>query len=47
MREGLWRTKKGGPNLSKQIPKIQKCKKNGMWEVGEAVRNGAQAFFPW
>ena len=25
----------------------QKHVKNGIWEVGEAVRNGAQAFFPW
>ena len=47
MREGLWRTKKGGPNISKTNPKNPKMSKNGMWEVGEAVRNGAQAFFPW
>ena len=60
MREGLWRTKKGGPNISKtdpKNPKNPKMSKNGIWEVGEAVRNGAQrcatvrngaqAFFPW
>ena len=74
MREGLWKTKKGGPTksknmkkqkkrktnnpknskniltnpkISKQIPKNLKLSKNGIWEVGEAVRNGAQAFFPW
>ena len=42
MREGLWRTKKGGPQQKSKNP--QKSK-NGIWEVGEAVRNGAQAIF--
>jgi len=46
MREGLWRTKKGGQNKSKLIPKKPKMLKNGIWEVGEAVPDGAQAFFP-
>ncbi len=38
MREGLWRTKKGAPNISKTNPKSPKMSKTGMWEVGEAVR---------
>jgi len=47
MREGLWRTKKGGPKNPQTISKNPKMSKNGIWEVGEAVRNGAQAVFPW
>ena len=57
MREGLWRTKKGGPaksqnnptnpKKSKRITTNPKMSKNGIWEVGEAVRNGVQAILPW
>ena len=50
--------KKGGPKqipkkckkthkTSQTITKHPKMSKNGIWEVGEAVRNGAQAIFPW
>ena len=45
MREGLWRTKKGGPNKSKKLqesPRKSKNVKKKIWEAGEAVRNGAQ-----
>ena len=44
MREGLWRTNKGGPEKTKTNLKMSK---KGIWEVGEAVRNGVQAGFPW
>ena len=30
-----------------KVTKHPKMSKNGIWEVGEAVRNGAQAVFAW
>ena len=46
MREGLWRTKKGGPNICQTNKKIQKCQK---MEYGRWARRCAtvrKQFFP-